>query len=182
MGIKWEDSVNLSTTTYIESYCLWVQGKHTAKSILMPSHIHVGTWISYSKPPDFWCSVFTCWKFGHLLTHYVLLQTFLEKYFPKVMVYFCRTRMNGVTGLMGFLKDSVPQHTYIGNTESFLVPEDTIPLMENDSLSLPRTDSFNSINGRLRCCLDFTSTTNDDSELWWTIIPLSENLPTSHPI
>ena len=99
---------------------------------------------------------------------YVLLHTFLPIYFPKVMVHFCRTWMNGVAGS---LKDLVPQPIYIGNTQPTLIPQNTIPPKENVSLSLLRTDSFNSVNDWSRCCLNFTSTTKDDSELWWTMKP-----------
>ena len=78
---------------------------------------------------------------------YVHFQTFPPKHFPKVMVHFCETRINGVTRPMSFLKNPVPQIIYIGNTQPSLIPQDTIPPKDNDSLSLPRTDFFNSING-----------------------------------
>ena len=78
---------------------------------------------------------------------YVLFQTFPSKHFPKVMVHLYRTWMNEVIGPMSFLKDLVPRTIYIGNTQHSLIPQDTIPLKENNSLSLPTTISFNYING-----------------------------------
>ena len=98
---------------------------------------------------------------------YVFLQTFPPKSFLKVMVHHCGTRMNRIAGPMGFLKDPVSQSIYLGNTESTLVRQNTIPPKEYDSFSLRRNDSFNSINHWSRCCLDFTSTTKDHSKLFW---------------
>ena len=78
--------------------------------------IHIYVFPHKSRDLDFLLHVTLHLMFGfHLLAiwtlsnklFYVLLQTFLSGYFPKVMVYFCQTRMNGVTGSMGFLKDSV---------------------------------------------------------------------------
>ena len=108
--------VNLSKTTHIESCCLWVWSKPTKKSIFMSSHFQVGTWISCSKPPDFWCCGFhllEIWTLSNKLC-YALVQTFLPKYFTKVMVHFYRTRMNGITGPMGFLKIPIPQLSTLG--------------------------------------------------------------------
>ena len=118
-----------------------------------------------------------CYKF-----HYVLLQAFPPKHFPKVMVYLCPTRMKRVTGSKSFLKDPFPQTIYIGNTQPSLLYEDTIPPKENASLCLPITDFFISMNGLSMCYLDFISTTKDDSNLWWTINQPFRDLQIKHPI
>ena len=55
--------------------------------------------------------------------------------------------MNVETGHMSFLKNQVPQTMYIGNTQPTLIPQKTIPpSKDKNSLSLPRTDSFESLN------------------------------------
>ena len=92
------------------------------------------------------------------------------KYFSKVMIHFCRTQMNQITGTWassgsGFSNPLHWEHsTALGNSNP-------PPPQENDTLILPRTNSFNSINDGSRCWLDFTSTTKDDLELWWTTKP-----------
>ena len=80
------------------------------------------------------------WKLRNKL-FYVLLQTFPQKYFPKIMVHFCQTRMNGVAGPMVFLKDLVPQLIHLGNTQAFLAPQNTMPT-EGECLIKLAKDQF----------------------------------------
>ena len=68
MGMKRADLVNRSRTTHMKSCDFWVRCKPTTKLILMSSNFKVGIWICCSKTPEFWWSVFTCWKFEHLAT------------------------------------------------------------------------------------------------------------------
>ena len=107
----------------------------------------VETWISYTKPINFLMYdfyFFVIWALSNKF-HSVLLQTIPPKYFPNVMVHLCQKQLNGVTGHMGFLKHPVPQTICIENTQPSFIPKVTIPPKENDSLSLPRTDSFKPI-------------------------------------
>ena len=52
-----------------ELCCLWDLYKPLMKSILIISHIHLGSFILWSKPLGFWCSTFSCWKSGHIATN-----------------------------------------------------------------------------------------------------------------
>ena len=64
--MKWVDFVNLFTISQIESFFLRVRGNPTTMSILIYSHIKVGTPIFWIPPPSFICLALTCWQYWHL--------------------------------------------------------------------------------------------------------------------
>ena len=65
-GMKWEDFLNLSTTTMMASFCLVKVGNPVMKSMEMVSHFHYGIGRGCNDPVGCRCSAFTCWHSIHL--------------------------------------------------------------------------------------------------------------------
>ena len=133
----------------------------------MSSHFQVGTWISCSRPPGFRCSAFACWQFGHLAKNSALsfFIPFPPIYFTKAHGIFLSNLDEWCSGTYGLPRKSGPLTHLPWEQTIFLCMLRYHPPKENSSLSFLRTDSLNSINDLSRCCLDFTSTSNDDWEL-----------------
>ena len=132
----------------------------------MSSHFQVGICISCRKPPDFLCSGFNCWQSVHLVTNSAMsLFRPSHKYISLRSWYILLTpnELSSDTHVL-ILRSEPSTHLHREQTISLGTLAHHPPYKKNDLFNLPRTDTFNSIKARSRCCLDFTSTAKDDSE------------------